>query len=304
MQEEPRGFHEGERIAKLSVWTLLLIGIVEIAFSLVTFSVALLADGIDSLGDAGVNFFVWTGLRFVLRKPNRRFQYGYYKVESFTAFLIGIILIPVSAYIVYRSYRALLRPESLHLPLLALIVLIAAGLGSLYRALQMRRIANRYNILSLKLDAKNSIKDTTSSFVAFASVLLSSIGIQHADAIGGMLVAGYIFTVAYVTIKESSLVLLDEFHEPELTKEIESVIRSHEHVKGIRDFRLRRAGPFLMGALEVEVDGNIPLKEAHEVATQIEKSVKTSIKGIRRFVVTPVPHIDPHEHPHEHYTGR
>lgn len=304
MHEEPRGFHEGERIAKLSVWTLLLIGIVEIAFSLVTFSVALLADGIDSLGDAGVNFFVWTGLRFVLRKPNRRFQYGYYKVESFTAFVIGIILIPVSAYIVYRSYRALLRPVSLHLPLIALVVLITAGLGSLYRAIQMRRIANRYNILSLKLDAKNSIKDTTSSFVAFASVLLSSIGIQHADAIGGMLVAGYIFTVSYVTIRESSLVLLDEFHEPELTKEIESVIRSHDHVKGIRDFRLRRAGPFLMGALEVEVDGNIPLKEAHEVATQLEKSVKTSIKGIRRFVVTPVPHIDPHEHPHEHYTGR
>lgn len=304
MQEEPRGFHEGERIAKVSVWTLLLVGIVEIAFSLVTFSVALLADGIDSLGDAGVNFFVWTGLRFVLRKPNRRFQYGYYKVESFTAFVIGIILIPVSAYIVYRSYRALLRPESLHLPFLALIVLITAGFGSLYRALQMRSIANKYNILSLKLDAKNSIKDTTSSFVAFASVLLSSIGIQHADAVGGMLVAGYIFTVSYVTIKESSLVLLDEFHEPELTKEIESVIRSHEHVKGIRDFRLRRAGPFLMGALEVEVDGNIPLKEAHEVATQLEKSVKTSIKGIRRFVVTPVPHIDPHEHPHEHYTGR
>ena len=275
MQEEPRGFHEGERIAKVSVWTLLLLGIVEIAFSLVTFSVALLADGIDSLGDAGVNFFVWTGLRFVRRKPNRRFQYGYYKVESFTAFVIGIILIPVSAYIVYRSYRALLRPELLHLPFLALIVLTAAGLGSLYRALQMRRIANKYNILSLKLDAKNSIKDTTSSFVAFASVLLSSIGIQHADAIGGMLVAGYIFTVAYVTIRESSLVLLDEFHEPELTKEIESVIRSHGHVKGIRDFRLRRAGPFLMGALEVEVDGNIPLKEAHEVATQLEKSVKT-----------------------------
>lgn len=60
----------------------------------------------------------------------------------------------------------------------------------------------------------------------------------------------------------------------------------------------------MMGALEVEVDGNIPLKEAHEVATQLEKSVKTSIKGIRRFTVTPVPHIDPHEHPHEHYTGR
>ena len=303
MHEEPRGFHEGERIAKVSVWTLLALGIVEIAFSLVTLSVALLADGIDSIGDAGVTFFVWTGLRFVRRKPSRRFQYGYYKVESFTAFITGIVLVPVSAYILLRSYRALLNPTSLRLPVLALVVLVAAGLGSLYRALQMRRVANKYNILSLKLDAKNSIKDTTSSFVAFTSVLLSAFGIYHADAIGGMLVAFYILTVAYVTIRESSLVLLDEFHEPDLSKKIESVIRSHAHVKGIRDLRLRRAGPFIVGALEVEVDGSITLNQAHEVATELETSVKTTIKGLRRLVVTPVPHIDPHEHPHEHYTS-
>lgn len=303
MHEEPRGFHEGERIAKVSVWTLLALGVAEIAFSLVTLSVALLADGIDSLGDAVVTFFVWTGLRFVRRRPSRRFQYGYYKVESFTAFITGIILIPVSAYILLRSYRALVSPVSLRLPLVALLVLVAAGLGSLYRALQMRRVANRYNILSLKLDAKNSIKDTTSSFVAFTSVLLSSFGIYHADAIGGMLVAVYILTVAYVTIRESSLVLLDEFHEPELSKDIESVISSHEHVKGIRDLRLRRAGPFIVGALEVEVEGSITLNQAHEVATQLEASVMSAIKGIRRLVVTPVPHVDPHNHQHEHYTG-
>jgi cation diffusion facilitator family transporter len=304
LHEEPKGFYEGERIARVSIWTLLALGIVEIGFSLVTFSVALLADGIDSISDAGVTFFVWTGLRFVRRRPSRRFQYGYYKVESFTAFITGVVLVPVSAYILYRSYRSLLSPEVLRLPVLALVVLILAGLGSLYRAIQMSRVANKYNILSLKLDAKNSIKDTTSSFVAFASVLLSSIGIHHADAIGGMLVAGYILTVAYVTIRESSLVLLDEFHEPELSKEIESVIRSHDHVMGIRDFRLRRAGPFIVGALEVEVDGNIPLNQAHEVATQLEASVRSTIKGIRRLTVTPVPHFDPHEHPHEHYTGQ
>ena len=302
MQDEPRGFYEGERIAKVSVWTLLALGLAEIASSLISGSVALLADGIDSISDAGVSFFVWTGLRFVRRKPNRRFQYGYYKVETFTAFVTGIVLIPVSAYILLRSYRALIDPLPLRLPFLALVVLVAAGLGSLYRALQMRRVANRYNILSLKLDAKNSIKDATSSFVAFGSVLLSTLGIYHADAIGGMLVAVYIITVAYVTIRESSLVLLDEFHEPELSKKIESLIRSNAHVRGIRDLRLRRAGPFIVGALEVEVDGEITLNQAHEVATQLESSVKSTIKGLRRLMVTPVPKIDPHEHPHEHLT--
>ncbi|HEX4920041.1 MAG TPA: cation diffusion facilitator family transporter [Candidatus Bathyarchaeia archaeon] len=303
MQEEPRGFLEGERIAKVSVWTLLALGLAEIATSLFTGSVALLADGIDSISDAAVNFFVWTGLRFVRRRPSRRFQFGYYKVETLTAFVTGIILIPVSLFILYRSYRAFQNPVALHQSPIALGVLAAAGIGSLYRALQMRRIANKYNILSLKLDAQNSIKDTTSSFVAFGSVFVATIGVYHADAVGGMLVALYILSVAYVTIRESSLVLLDEFHEPELSKEIESVIRSHNLVLGIRDLRLRRAGPFIVGSLEVEVDGTIPLTQAHEVASQIESRVLAVIKGIRRFVVTPVPHSDPHEHLHEHVTG-
>jgi cation diffusion facilitator family transporter len=302
VDDETRGFQEGEQIAKVSVWTLLGLGIAEIAFSLISGSISLLADGIDSISDAVVSFFVWAGLRISRRKPTRRFQFGYYKVESFTALITAIVLVAVSGYIFLRSYRALQNPVPLRLPLLALVVLLAAGLGSLYRALQMRRVANKYNITSLKLDARNSIKDASSSFVAFASVLVASFGIHFADAIGGMLVAVYILTVAYVALRESSLVLLDEFHEPELSREIERLIRSHTDVRGIRDLRLRRAGPFIVGALEVEVEGNMTLNEAHDVATELEASVKSRIGGLRRLVVTPVPVVDPHEHPHEHFT--
>jgi len=70
---------------------------------------------------------------------------------------------------------------------------------------------------------------------------------------------------------------------------------------GIRDLRLRRAGPFVVGILEVEVEGSMTLNEAHEVATQLEASVRTRITGLRRLVVTRVPVVDPHKHPHEHY---
>jgi cation diffusion facilitator family transporter len=307
LEDETHGFQEGERIAKVSVWTLLALGIVEIAFSLFSGSISLLADGIDSISDAVVSFFVWAGLRISRRKPTRRFQFGYYKVESFTGLITAIVLVAVSGYIFLRSYRALQNPVPLTLSPtlapLALAVLLAAGLGSLYRALQMRKVANKYNISSLKLDARNSIKDASSSFVAFTSVLVASTGIHFADAIGGMLIAVYILTVAYVALRESSLVLLDEFHEPELSHEIERLIRSHTDVRGIRDLRLRRAGPFIIGALEVEVEGNMTLNEAHEVATELEASVKSRIGGLRRLVVTPVPIVDPHEHPHEHFTN-
>jgi hypothetical protein len=55
----------------------------------------------------------------------------------------------------------------------------------------MRTIANKYNLLSLKTDARNSIKDGSASVIGFFSVLVASqFGILQADAIGGIIIAG------------------------------------------------------------------------------------------------------------------
>ena len=290
MQDESKGFREGERIAKLSVWTLLALGIVELIFSQVSGSVSLFADGLDSISDAVVSFFVYTGLRFTRKKPSRRFQYGYYKVESFTALITAIALVGVSVLTFLNSYRAFINPEhEVLLPSWALGVLLFAGSVSLYRALQMRQIANRYNILSLKTDARNSIKDASASFIAFGSVLVASFGFHQMDAVGGMIIAVYILTVAYVALRESSLVLLDAFHDPELTREIESLIKSNKHVMGIKDLRLRRAGPFIIGTLEIIVDGKMTVNQVHSVSTELENSVKSRIAGLRTLVVRAIP---------------
>lgn len=289
LREDSTGFQAGERIALLSVWTLLSLGILEIVFAQFTGSIALLADGIDSLSDAAVSFFVWTGLHFALRRPSKRFPYGYYKVESLTALLAAVLLVGAAGFIFLRSYRALTSRHVISLPFVALIVLAVTGLLSLYRALQMRRIANRYKILSLRVDARNSIKDTSSSFVAFASVLISSLGFTQMDAIGGFLVGIYILTVSYVALRESSLVLLDAFHEPELTYLIEKMIQMHREIKGLNELKLRRAGPFIVGILEVVVDGNMTVSEMHEVVTELEHSIKARIPGLRSLTVKATP---------------
>jgi cation diffusion facilitator family transporter len=170
-----------------------------------------------------------------------------------------------------------------------LLVLFGAGTVSLYRALQMRQIANRYNILSLKVDAQNSIKDASASFIAFVSVSAAVFGFREADAIGGMIVGVYILTVSYVAIREASLVLLDAFHEPELTREIERLIKSNPQVRGITGLRLRRAGPFIVGQLKVMVDGDMSVREMHRVVSELETSVKSRVAGLRSLTVEAVP---------------
>jgi divalent metal cation (Fe/Co/Zn/Cd) transporter len=95
--------------------------------------------------------------------------------------------------------------------------------------------------------------------------------------------------VAYVALRESSLVLLDAFHDPELTKEIESVIHSNNQVKGIKELRLRRAGPFIVGILEIAVDGDMTVRQMHAVVTELENSIKNRIVGLRSLTVKAIP---------------
>jgi len=290
LAEVSEGYLQGERLAYLSSWTLAILGIVEIAAGEVTGSIGLTADGIDSMSDTLVSFLVWLGLRISRRAPDERFHFGYYKIESFVAFVGAIALMGIAAAIFYRSYLAFLNPEPLDLPVLALAVLLMAGTISLYRAIQMRRIARKHNILSLKLDANNAIKDGSASFIVFFTVLASSLGFHQMDAVGGMIVAVFILFISYVVIKESSLVLLDAYHNPVLVEEIRKIAEGLG--TNVKDILLRASGPYIQTEIHIEVEGSMTVDQLDKIKTEIENRVKQSLDGVRRVVVTARAHRD------------
>src|ERR687892_2389650 len=183
------GILAGQKIARISVITLIGIGIVELVTGQVSGSVVATADGIDSLSDAMISFIVLLGLRIAHRPADKKFHFGYHKVESFAAMMAAIGMVIIGCIIVYRSYEALIHPREIKQPIFTMIVLATAGAISLHRAFQMRIIANKYDLLSLKTDAKNSIKDGSASVIGFFSVLIASqFGFLQMDAIGGMII--------------------------------------------------------------------------------------------------------------------
>jgi len=278
--ESSEAFRVGERIAKLSVLTLLGIGFVEIAVGFVTGSLGLTADGVDSVSDSFISMIVWVGLHYSRRRPDDRFHWGYQKVESLAALLVSIGMVAIASYILYHSYLTFLSPKEISYPIVALVTLLAAGTISTYRALQMRSVAKQYGLLSLRIDANNSIKDGTASFVVFANVLGATLGVRQLDAVGGMIIALYIFSVAYVAIKESSLVLLDVCESPEMTNVLASALKTVESVTGVKNIRLRPSGPYLIGIISVTVDGSLTVSKTEELRVRLLDIVRTIIEPV------------------------
>jgi cation diffusion facilitator family transporter len=284
------GILAGEKIAKLSVITLLSIGIAELIMGHVSGSVVATADGIDSLSDAMITFIVLLGLRIAQRPADKTFHFGYHKVESLAALMAAIGMVVIGSVILYHSYEVLTHPREIQQPILTMIVLASAAVISLHRAFQMRKIANRYDILSLKTDAKNSIKDGSASVIGFFSVFVASqFGFLQADAIGGIIIAGYIFSVSYVSLKRSSLILVDSWQNPKATDIIRKNIEekfSQESIK-VRSVLLRPTGMVAQAEVHIEVDGTKPLMDVELLSLKIETEIRSKIPTIERVSVVP-----------------
>jgi cation diffusion facilitator family transporter len=284
------GILAGQKIAKISVITLISIGIVEIATGYLSGSNVATADGIDSLSDALISFMVLIGLRIAIKPADRKFHFGYHKVESFAALMAAIGMIVVGVVIFYNSYQTLMHPHEINHPYITMIVLAMASALSLHRAFQMRTIANKYNLLSLKTDAKNSIKDGSASVVGFFSILISTqFGFIQMDAVGGMVIAFYIFSVSYITLKRSSLILVDSWQNPKLTDLIKNVIyeQFHDEKIHVREVLLRSSGMVDQAEIHIEIDGEESVSEVEELSNDIQDVINSRFPSIERISVIP-----------------
>jgi cation diffusion facilitator family transporter len=284
------GIIAGKRIAKISVITLLAIGVVEIVTGYLSGSVVATADGIDSISDAMISFIVLLGLRIAHRPADKKFHFGYHKVESFAALMAAIGMVAIGAVIFYNSYQSLIHPHEIKQPVLVMIVLAGASALSLHRAFQMRKIANKYNLLSLKTDARNSIKDGSASVIGFFSVLVATqFGFLQMDAIGGMIIAGYIFSVSYISLKRSSLILVDSWQNPQLTDMIRKIISeqfSNEAVE-VKNVLLRSSGMVDQAEIHIELSGDEPLSDIEMLSLRMEMTIRSKIPSIEKISIIP-----------------
>jgi len=279
------GFDKGKRIAKISIVIFAVIGAVELIFGLLSGSIALTADSVHTFADALVSSITLFGLRISQRSPSGRFHFGYHKVETFSAAASALIMIVVGIFIVYRSYVGFISPEPLTAHFPAMFTALGASMVFLFLGINKRKTAKKINSKSLDFDAFNTLKSSAASFSAFLGILLSYVGFFQVDAIAGIVISGFIFTVAYITIKESSLILLDACACNIDT--LETVKRLVEKVEGVKadDVRLRSAGPFMTGDLIIKVDGKITVNELENVIAKIQEEVRSYIPNLLRLVV-------------------
>ena len=259
-------------------------------------SAAMVADAVHSLSDFVTDIIVLAFVHISGKPKDKSHDYGHGKYETFATTFIGFVLLIVAIGIVYEGFvkiAAWAGGEQLKAP--GLLALWAALLS-----IAIKEITFRYTIVKAKkLDSQALEANAWHHRSDALSSMGTALGIGGAiflgqrwavlDPVASVIVGLFIVKVAVVLLKSGFGDLMEQSLPDEVEQEILQLAGSVEGVEEPHDLRTRRIGNHYAIELHILMDGNIPLLEAHDRASEIEDLLRKQYGEETHVVV----HVEP-----------
>jgi cation diffusion facilitator family transporter len=281
-----RDLKNGGAIAQAAFFIILAVGVAEVIAALFVTSIALLADGIQSVATSLIFLIVWVGIRLSGRSPDGTFHFGYYRIEALGSLIAAFVLAVFGGFILFEAYNVWIEQRAVTNAEAAILVASASAIVVLAVSAWINRASKKLGSAALRVGGLSGTLDVLASVAVFIGVALSKyLGILHADSIAGILIAGAIFVGAYSIFKESSLVLVDACSCGDLVGAIGEMAKSVKGVKEVHSIRIRKLGPYMTGDMHVVVSSEMLVREADQIATEVEETIKQMFDKVLDFKI-------------------
>ncbi len=251
-------------------------------------SLSIRADGFHSSTDGLNNVVLLLGTWLAAAPPDKEHPYGHRKFEVLAASFIGLSLLAAAFNVlmgVVDRVRGMGEPPAVEPS--AFAVLAVTLVVNLFVASYEARAGKRLMSPGLMSDAIHTRGDIVVTLGVAASTLLVWRGYHWLDTVAGAAVAVYIVLLAARVLRENAGYLLDQsVLDPARVLEL---ARSVDGVAAARDGRSRGTPGGIFIDLTVEVDGALPVADAHALAHRVEDAVRDGIPGVLGVQV----HVEP-----------
>lgn len=256
----------------------------------ITGSIAIMADAVNNLSDAGSSFITLIGFRFAGKKPDVDHPFGHGRFEYISGFVVSMAIIMMGFELIKSSFAKIITPVKIETGILSMIILVVSILVKLYMAYMNRSIGNKINSSAMKATAVDSLSDACATFFVLVSMIVIRVSGLNIDGYVGVLVSLFIFYAGYNAAKDTIDPLLGKNPEPEFVEAVKNIVMSHENVVGIHDMVVHDYGPGrVMVSLHAEVPGDGDIFELHDAIDHIERELTEEL-GCSAVI-----HMDPIE---------
>ena len=252
----------------------------------------MISDSVHSLSDVLSTFVVIIGVKISNKKADSDHPYGHERIECVSAIILSGMLFIIGALIGINGIKNVTNSSNLVMPgVLALIASIISIISKEAMYQYTIRVSKKINSAALKADAWHHRSDALSSIGSFIGILGSRLGFKIFDPLASVIISLCIIKVSIDIFKDAIDKMVDKSCDKEVIDKVISVIEKNESVKNIDDIKTRQFGNKAYVDVEISVDENLLLKDAHKVAEEIHDSVENEINIVKHCMV----HVNPYE---------
>ena len=254
-------------------------------------SYALIADAIESTTDIFSSLLVLFGLKYAKRPADENHPYGHGKIEPLITFLVVAFLVTSATIIAYESIQNIQTPHKVPKPW----TLIVLGCIILWKEISFRIVLKKSketNSSSLKADAWHHRSDAITSIMAFIGISIALIfgkGYETADDWAALFASAFILYNSYLIFRPALGEIMDEHLYDDLLEEIREGSIKVKGVLGTEKCFIRKAGMKYHVDLHAIVNGEISVKEGHDIAHNLKDYLRNKIPNLGHVLI----HIEP-----------
>ena len=274
----------------------LLLCILKLATGFITGSLAVLGDGTDTATDVGIAVMAVL-VSFIINKPSdSRYPWGRQRAETiasmalaFTIIFAGFQLLTASINKLIQVYRgsALLMPQRI-----AMIVTGVSIVGKLLLALNQYLMGKKAQSLMILANARNMVNDIVISVSVLIGFIISLIfHAPYFDPIIALFVSCLIIKSGITLFIELNVELMDGNTNQQVYEQLFAAVATVPQVKNPHRARIRKMANLWDIDLDIEVDGSMPVSDAHLIAEKTSAVIRNTLGNVYDVVI----HIEPYD---------
>jgi cation diffusion facilitator family transporter len=256
-----------------------------------TGSLAVGSEAVNSLGDTAYSLVVLAGLYLTTRPPDFEHPHGHERIEPFVSLFVAVGVFGAGLAVLWQAVQGVLAgpdPTTASPVAVAVLVASAAAKYGLYRhVLDAGETHHSPALVATALDNRN---DILTALAALGGVVGAAAGYPVLDPLAAGAVSLGIFYTGYEIVRDNVTYLVGAAPPDDLREEILRRALAHPDVEGAHDVVAHYVGPEIDVSLHVEVQGDLTLREAHDIESAVVASIRDLPEVDDVFV-----HVDPRE---------
>ena len=276
----------------VGIITNLILAAIKLVAGLLSFSIAIVADALNNLSDAGSSLISFVSFKIAAKPADKEHPFGHARIEYVSSMIVSFLILLVGFELMKNSVSGLINKSGANLEITTLtyVILAVSIVLKLWLGIFYKKVAKKISSSVVAAAAADSFSDCAStSAVLVSSIIVGLSGLWYVDSIVGLAVSVMIMIAGIKILNETKNSLLGEAPIQEVVDGIKHTVEKYPEVVGIHDMLVHNYGPkTYIVSFHAEVDGSQDIYMLHDAIDNIEREINEDMRILCTIHMDPI----------------